>query len=115
MKKQSLITIFATLILSISTVHAKGASENASAASKHSVLAGSHALKSSGQVVSGVVAVPLLVVGSIGEASREIGSGLIDVATDNNDEALEISDKIITADRSPAEVMKIKQNKVQQI
>ena len=115
MKALSIITLLSTIVLSIPNAHAKGPSENASAASKHSILSGSHALKASGQIASGVIAIPLLTIGSIGALSTEAGTGLIDLATGDNGKPLEISDKIITADRSPAEVMKINHNKIEQL
>lgn len=115
MKALKLVTLISVLALTISTAHAKGPSENASTASKHSVLAGSHGLKASGQVASGVIAVPLLAVGSVGALSTSAGSALVDVATGSSEQKLEITDKTITADRSPAEVMKLQKNKLESL
>lgn len=114
MKIIKLITLVTMLGFSISTAYAKGPSENASAASKHSVLAGSHGLKASGQIASGVVAIPLLAVGSVGAMSMNAGTALIEVATDTA-KPLEISDKTITADRSPAEEMNIKKTNLDRL
>lgn len=115
MKAIKLITLTSMLALTISTAHAKGPSENASTASKHSVLAGSHGLKASGQIASGVIAVPLLAVGSVGALSMNAGSTLIDVATGSDNKKLEVTDKTITADRSPAEVMKLQKTKLESL
>ena len=115
MKIISIITLATTLVLSVSTAHAKGASENASAASKHSVLAASHGLKASGQIASGVVAIPLLAAGSIGALSTSAGSALIDVASGSKNDELEITDRTITADRSPAEMMKLKKANLEKL
>jgi hypothetical protein len=106
MNKLNLVTITALIVMSINSAHAKGPSENASTASKHSLLAGKHSLKATGQVASGVVAVPLLVVGSVGALSLGAGSSLMESAAGTTSEPLEVSEVVITADKSPAEAMK---------
>ena len=106
MNKLNLITIVSLIAMSATSVHAKGPSENASAASKHSLLAGKNSLKATGQVASGVVAVPLMVVGSVGTLSLGAGTALIESATGSTNEPLEVSEVTITADKSPAEAMK---------
>jgi uncharacterized membrane protein len=80
-----------------------GASQNLSAASKHSVLSVTHGIKASGQVVSGVVAVPLLVVGQVGSASLATGEALMDHAVAS--EPLTVTEMTITADPTPAKTM----------
>jgi len=106
MNKLNLVTITALILMSINSAHAKGASENASTASKHTLLAGKHSMKATGQIASGVVAVPLIVVGSVGAVTLSAGASLMESAKGATSEPLEISDVVITADRSPAEVMK---------
>lgn len=76
---------------------------NAAASVKHSGKAIKHGAVASGQLVSGAVAVPLVVVGEIGKASGKAGEALMDVATDK--QPLEISDENITAEPAPAVVM----------
>ncbi|QOL25615.1 hypothetical protein LP316_15190 [Thalassotalea sp. LPB0316] len=81
-----------------------GASDNASAASKHSALAASHGTAASAKIGSAVVATPLLVVGSVGQASTSAGTALMEQAV--KAEPLEITEKTVTAAPSPKQVMK---------
>lgn len=76
---------------------------NASTALKHSGQAIKHGAIASGQLVSGAVAVPLVVVGEAGKLSGKAGETLMNIATDN--EPLDISDTSVTAAPSPAAVM----------
>lgn len=76
---------------------------NAAASVKHSGKAIKHGAVASGQLVSGAVAVPLVVVGELGKASGKAGEALMDVATDK--QPLEISDANIIAEPAPAVVM----------
>jgi len=76
---------------------------NAAASIKHSGKAIKHGAVASGQLVSGAVAVPLVVVGELGRASGKAGEALMDVATDK--QPLEISDANITAEPAPSVVM----------
>ena len=89
-----------------------GPSDNASKASEHSVYAVGHTAASGAQVASAVVAVPLLVVGSVGAVSVAAGSELLDSARKSSrkpkhcDEPLTISDVTITVTHNPADQMK---------
>lgn len=89
---------------------AQSASEHASQGSRHSALASAHSTVAVGQVASGIVAVPLLVVGSAAVVSGAAGASLLDAASGDHsikrNEPLEISEITITVDRSPAEQMK---------
>jgi len=76
---------------------------NAAASVKHSGKAVKHGAVASGQLVSGAVAVPLVVVGELGKATGKAGEALMDIATDK--EPLEISDVNVTAEPTPAVVM----------
>lgn len=76
---------------------------NAAASVKHSGKAIKHGAVASGQLVSGAVAVPLVVVGELGKATGKAGEALMDVAMDK--QPLEISDANITAEPAPAVVM----------
>ena len=76
---------------------------NATASVKHSGNAIKHGAVASGQLVSGAVAVPLVVVGELGKASGKAGDALMDVALDK--QPLEISDTNVTAEPAPAIVM----------
>ena len=92
-----------SILITSSQVFADGASENISNASKHSVLALTHGVKGSVKVVSGVVAIPLIIVGNIGPVSQSAGTALMTNATGK---PLKVSDVIITAAPSPKEAMK---------
>lgn len=101
--------VFAVLVASTS-LHSyadSGASENGSAASRHSVLAAAHGTVASVQVGSAVIATPLLVVGSVGNVAGESGVKLLDMTFDNK--PLEVTDKTITAAPAPKDAMKINQ------
>lgn len=98
------LTLFIALSPTMSFANS-GASENISAASKHSVLSISHGVNASGQVVSGVVAVPLLVLGNLGSASMASGESLMNHAIGT--EALTVTELTITADPAPQIVMEI--------
>lgn len=109
--------IITTLIPLSLTVSAEPSSHHASQASKHSALASSHGLASTAQVASGVVAVPLLAVGSVGVVASAAAEELIDAASHKHHihtqkpVKLEITEVTITVDRSPADVMKKKEQK----
>lgn len=105
-----------TLLIPFATfnANAESASDNASAASKHSVLAVGHGVASTAQVASAVAVVPLATVGSVGEVSTQAANGLAKLASGGNKaenqapETLKISDITITAQRSPKEAMQNK-------
>lgn len=101
------ILIIAVIVMSISVnqVFAQGISKNISAASKHSVYAVSNGVVASAKVVSGVIAIPLLVIGNTPEFSKKTGQALMDAAV--ADTPLFISDVTITADPAPQIIMKI--------
>ena len=109
MKTRNLVlTVAITLVSSVTSMQSfanSGASENGSAASKHSALAAAHGIKASGQVASAVVATPLLIVGSVGHVSEQLGSKLMDNAI--GDGPLEITEKTITVAPSPKQMMEI--------
>ncbi len=99
------IATTATALLLTATQCAMAADSigNTSTALKYSGQAIKHGAIASGQLVSGAVAVPLVVVGEAGKLSGKAGETLMNIATDS--EPLEISDTSITAAPSPADVM----------
>lgn len=115
MKRISQLFTLGLIALTSFVSHAESASEHASKGSRHSALASAHSTTASAQVASGVVAVPLLVVGSTASASQAVGESLIDAASGKHKidkhEPLEITEITITVDRSPAEQMKKSDNK----
>jgi hypothetical protein len=80
---------------------AQGSMQNLSQAMEHSALASAHAVAGSAQLVSGVVAVPLLVVGSVGAASQQAGEALWEVANSPIGTPLPISEHTVTVGPSP--------------
>ena len=90
-------------LLSIQSIAlAAGGSEHASQASKHSALAGSAAAKSTAQVASVAVAVPLLAAGSVGEGASALAESLENA---DHNEPLEVSEVTLTVGPSPADAM----------
>lgn len=110
MKKLTTLLVSTLITLSSFNSAAQSAVEHASQGSRHSALASAHSTVAVGQVASGIVAVPLLIVGSTAVVSGAAGVSLLDAASGNHaikhNAPLEVSDIIITADRSPAEQMK---------
>ena len=111
------LTALFTLILSVSSYSASavGASENASEASKHSVLAVGHGIASTAQVASAVAVVPLAVVASVGEVSGDAANSLAEFASGQPkkaaDQTLEISEITVTMQRTPKQAMADKKEK----
>ena len=110
MKRISQIFTLSLIAFTSFASQADSASEHASKGSRHSALASAHSTTASAQVASGVVAVPLLVVGSTASASQAAGESLIDAASGKHKidkhVPLEVTEITITVDRSPAEQIK---------
>ena len=110
MNIKTLFTVIAMTTLSLNA-NAQGASDNASAASTHSIKAIGHGLASGAQVASGLAAAPFLVVGSLGVASLAVGEALMDTASGKSKEipqqpkTSEITEITITTAPTPAEAM----------
>jgi hypothetical protein len=106
------LLLLASLIAS--PTFAVDSAHHTSQAGKHSALAVSHGAASTAKVASAVVAVPLIVVGSVmqgaGTLSGNAGKDLMANATDKGE--LTITDLTITADAPPQTVMKTKVNDI---
>ena len=107
MKTLKQIILITLTMTSLQSFADSGASQNASAASKHSALAASHGTVASAKLGSAVLATPLIIVGAIGNISQQVGNALMENALSTA--PLEITDKTITAAPSPAQIMKINQ------
>lgn len=107
MKTLNKILLITLTLTSLHSFADSGASQNASAASKHSALAVSHGTAASAKLGSAVVATPLIVAGAIGSASLEIGGALMENAVTTA--PLELTEKTITVAPSPAQMMKTNQ------
>ncbi|QDP00268.1 hypothetical protein [Thalassotalea sp. PS06] len=104
MKTLTIISTISTMILALmsgSAIAAGGVSEHSGQAGKHTSLAVSNAGVASGKAVSGVVAVPLTVLGVAGNASGKAGDALMTNAITT--EPLLISDLTVTS--SPVETV----------
>lgn len=76
-------------------------------ASSHAVQGIAYSAASAGQVVSGIVAVPFIVIGESGKVSAQIGQDLWDASTATVQEPLEISDKTITVGPPPDKALNL--------
>lgn len=82
-------------------VHAQGFSQSAADSTKHSAKAVGHSVAAGGKLVSGVVAVPLLIVGGVGQASMAAGQALWETA----DGPLPVAEESFTAGPNPGKAM----------
>jgi hypothetical protein len=105
MKTLNKVLLITLTMTSLQSFADSGASQNASAASKHSALAASHGTVASAKLGSAVIATPLIVVGAIGNVSLKAGNALMEHAVSTT--PLEVTDKTITAAPSPAQIMKV--------
>jgi len=102
-KINKLATMAMIMLMTSSNIYAsKDATKKGSNASGSAA----HAIMSSGQVASAATAIPLAVVGSIGEVSKEISKNFMDVAAAPIGTPLEITDESIVAGPPPNEAIK---------
>ena len=102
-------TLCATSMTSI-TAQAEGSAHHSGQASKHSVLAIGNGAVSTAKVASAVVAVPLVIAGSVtltaGAASVHTGASIADSASSRHHHGpLVITETTITADPAPNKVI----------
>lgn len=81
--------------------HAGKAIKNASAAGSHASQSAAHSIAATGQVVSGIIAVPLMSAGAVGGVSARMGEELRDAANAPATGPLEISDETVTTGPAP--------------
>jgi len=91
---------------------ASASSNHSGQALKHAVQSGSHAsgsvahvIMGSAQVASAAVAIPLAVVGSVGEVSKQISENLMDAAFAPIGTPLEVSDESFVVGPPPNELI----------
>ena len=82
-------------------VYAGGSAEHFSESLGHSVQAIGHSTVAGFKLVSGSVAIPLVIVGEIGKASGEAGEALWEEANTS----LPLTEKVLTVGPSPADAM----------
>lgn len=85
---------------------AGGSAQHFSDALDHSAQALAHSTAGGFKLVSGVVAIPLMISGEIGKTSGEIGEAL----WDESNTPLPITEEVITAGPTPAEAMSEEEN-----
>lgn len=107
------IAIISAFLFSASMAQAEGDSlHHSGQASKHSALAAAHGVASTAKTASAVIAVPLVVAGSvtmaIGNASLEAGASLAEAASKKG--PLVITETTVTADPAPNQVIIIQNN-----
>lgn len=108
MKIPNRIIVIAVILLGLSTpVFAGGSAQHFSDALNHSAQAMAHSTAAGIKVVSGVVALPLMMGGEIGKVSGDIGEALWDEANT----PLPIGEDIVTAGPAPAEAMNREEKK----
>ncbi len=91
----------ATLLSLSMPVFAGGSAKHFSDSLDHSAQALAHSTVAGFKLVSGAVAIPLMISGEIGKASGEIGESLWDEANT----PLPITEEVITDGPTPAEAM----------
>jgi hypothetical protein len=107
MKTINKIALVILTMTSSSVFAAGGASEHSAQSVKHSALAASNGVVASAKTASGVIAVPLKIVGAVGNVSDHAGDSLMENAITTT--PLEVSDKTVTAGPPPNEALKKKQ------
>lgn len=73
---------------------------------QHSVQALGHSMIGSAKLVSAVIALPLMVIGHVGQLSGEVGNAAWDMANTPIGDPLPITDDIITAGPSPDQALR---------
>ncbi len=91
----------ATLLSLSMPVFAGGSAQHFSDSLNHSAQALAHSTVAGLKLISGAVAIPLMMSGEIGKASGEIGEALWEEANT----PLPIAEEVITAGPTPAEAM----------
>ena len=106
--KSKVIKLFAitSMFFGAASAMAAGPSQHLSQASAHSAQAIAQTSVVGVKIVSGVAALPLMLVGEVGDASGQAGHALWDLANQPIGEPLAITDEIITSTISPDQAMK---------
>jgi len=109
MNMKKILAIVSVIIVSMlfsQQALAQGSTQHSGQAVAHSALASGHSVVGSAKLTSAAIAVPLVVVGSIGAVSAQAGKSLIKEANKPIGEPLEISDEILTVGPSPDRAMR---------
>lgn len=98
------VTVVSALICA-GPAMAGGSEEHFADSLEHSAQAIASATVGSFKLVSGAAAVPLMMIGSVGAASGELGEALWDEANAPIGTPLEVTDDVITVGPAPADAM----------
>ena len=98
---------FGLCVMSLAVVPALagGVSQHAGDSINHSAQAVAHSSAAGAKLVSGAIAVPLMLSGEIGKATGEMGEALWDDANQPIGTPLRVTEDVITVGPSPAEAM----------
>lgn len=99
------LAIAVPMLIGSISVMAAGSVQHSSAASAHSVQALAQASVAGVKVATGMVAIPLMITGTIGQASGQAGDAMWDAATTPIGEPLTITDDLMTSRMSPEQAM----------
>lgn len=114
MKLTTIALVFTFSITSVAA-QAEGSTQHSGQASKHSILAVGHGAISTAKVASAVVAVPLVVAGSValsaGAASVQTGASIANYTSRHKVHGpLVITETTVTADPAPNKMVVIQNN-----
>ena len=95
------LVVISSILFGSASAMATGSVQHSSQASAHSAQTSVAGVK----IVSGVIAVPLMLAGEVGKASGQAGHALWESANQPIGEPLAITDEIITSTVSPDQAM----------
>ncbi|WP_428026524.1 hypothetical protein [Arcobacter sp.] len=102
----AIVTLISSSNIYATDTHSGQAAKHAANSGSNASGSAAHAIMSSGKVASAAASVPLAVVGSVGEVSKQISKDLMDAATAPIGTPLEITEESIVAGPPPNEAIK---------
>lgn len=110
MKLTTIALLFTLSTVSVTSIsaQAKGSAQHSGQASKHSVLAVGHGALSTAKVASAVVAIPVVVAGSVALTAGAAAASIVDASSQHHRHdhgPLLITETTITADPAPNKVI----------
>lgn len=106
MSVKTIVPVTAMILLFGSqSAPAQGSAQNHSQGIEHSARAAGHSIAGTAQLSAGVVAVPLIASGGIGEVSGQAGAEMWNLANTPPGTPLPVTEETISSGPSPAEAM----------
>ncbi|TLS68599.1 mechanosensitive ion channel protein MscS [Mariprofundus erugo] len=99
------IGVTLTLLTMSGQALAQGSIQHSAQAFNHSVQASGHTVIAGAKLSAGVIAVPLLIAGSVGAVSAASGNALMHEADNDFGKPLQVSDEAITAGPTPTQAI----------